>query len=74
MGITRYEKAVKVLKNYIIKNNTNIIYTVKLRDLILKELGGDENRTTLPNLKMMRELGIIREIETNKWEINLNEN
>ena len=40
-------------------------------DAIIKEIGGDENRVVVPTLQMLREEGVIKEIQLNKWKITL---
>ena len=71
MGETKYNKAVKVLNNYMLETGKDYIYTAELRALMIRNIGGDEDRTIVPNLKMMREIGIIKEVEFNKWKIDL---
>ena len=71
MGLTRYNKAIEVLKKYVEDSGRDFIYTADLRGLVIREIGGDENRTVVPTLKMLRELRVINEVSVNKWEINL---
>lgn len=71
MGLTRFHKAINVLKKYIEDSGRDFIYTADLRGLVIREIGGDENRTVVPTLKMLRELGVINELSVNKWTIKL---
>ena len=71
MGTTRFHKAKEVLEEYMKKSGKDYIHTQTLRALILREIGGDENRTVVPTLKMLRELGIITEKELHKWKITI---
>ncbi len=70
MGLTRYEKSLKVLEEYIEKNGTSI-ETQPLKEIFARYLGGDEKRVIFPALKMLRDFGVIEEIKLNKWEIKL---
>ena len=69
MGLTRFQKAKEVLEKYMKDSGKDYILTIPLRCLILREIGGDENRTVVPTLKMLRELGIIKEVSLHKWKI-----
>lgn len=71
MGTTRYDKAILILKKYIDDSKRDFIYTADLRGLIMREIGGDENRTVVPTLKMLRELHVIKEVQQNKWRIRI---
>jgi len=71
MALTRYEKATRVLLDYMKENNTNIIYTNTLKTLIRRYVGGDENRVMFPTLKMLRDENIINEVKPNIWEIKI---
>ena len=71
MGLSRYQRAIRVLEKYIEDTGKNYIFTQPLRSLIIREIGGDESRTLLPTLRMLRETGIINEFEINKWKINI---
>jgi len=71
MGLTRYQKAVRILERYMEENKTKIIYTMNLRSLMIQEMGSDEQRVIVPTLKMLREQGVITEVAVNKWEIKI---
>lgn len=71
MGLTRYRKAIEVLEKYMKESKKDYISTIPLRCLILREIGGDENRTVVPTLKMLRELGVITEVSLHKWKIKI---
>ena len=53
------------------ESKKDYISTIPLRCLILREIGGDENRTVVPTLKMLRELGVITEVSLHKWKIKI---
>lgn len=71
MGTTRYDKAIEVLKEYMQNSKKDYIYTIPLRALIQMKIGGDEQRTVVPTLKMLRELEVIKEVEEHKWKIKI---
>lgn len=71
MGLSKYQIACNILKDYIEKTGKKYLHTNRLRNLIIREIGGDENRTIVPTLKMMREQGIIEEVGIHKWEIHI---
>ena len=71
MGLTKFKMAVNVLSKYMDDTGKDYIFTEPLRKLVAQYIGGDENRTLVPTLKMMREFGLITETEVNKWKINL---
>lgn len=70
MGLTRYDKAVIVLKEYMIKYKKDYIYTMPLRDLITREIAGTETIVS-STLKMLQGLGVITEVKMNKWKIKI---
>lgn len=70
MGLTRYQRAVRLLERYVEETGKNYIFTVPLRGLIIKEIGSTEN-TVVQTLVMLREQGVITEKELNKWEIKI---
>ena len=70
MGLSRYQRCLNLLREYVKKNKKNYIYRVPLRGLIARELGSDE-RSIFLNLNIMKEQGIITETTLNKWEITL---
>jgi len=71
MGLTRYEKAKRILERYIEDSGRDFIYTADLRGLMIRYMGSDENRVVVPTLLMLRETGIIKEVSVNKWKIKL---
>ena len=70
MGLTRYQRAVRLLERYMKDSGKDYIFTVPLRGLIIKELGSTES-TVVQTLVMLREQGVIRETTLNKWKINV---
>ena len=70
MGLTRYQRAVRLLERYMKETGNDFIYTVPLRGLIIKEIGSTEN-TVVQTLVMLREQNVITEKELNKWEIKI---
>ena len=65
MPINRYEKAVEVLKPH----KGSKIGLSELKKIIMINIGGDEVRTVVPYIKMMRETGLIKEVEHMKFYI-----
>ena len=70
MGLTRFQKAERILEKYMKDSGKDYIYTQDLRGLILKYLGSNEN-IVLQTLQMLRETGVITEKELNKWKITI---
>lgn len=68
-GKTRYDLAIKKLEPY---NNT-ILNIGELRILIIKHLGSNPS-TINGYLKMLRETGVIEEIEGLRFKINIPKN
>jgi len=71
MGLTRYQKTIKILKKYMDDSKRDCIYTNDLKGLIRREIGSDIERVLVPTLQMLRDEGIIHEVKVNKWEIKL---
>ena len=70
MGLTRYDKALIVLKKYMEDTGKDYIYTMPLRDLIMREIAGTETIVS-STLKMLQGLGVITEVKINKWKIKI---
>lgn len=70
MGLTRYDKAIIVLKKYMEDTGKNYIYTMPLRDLIMRKIAGTETIVS-STLKMLQGLEVIKEGPVNKWTIKI---
>lgn len=68
MGLTRYHIATELLKEYVEKEKTNIIWTGELKSLMRRRLS---DAGSFQALFALREEGVITEKELNKWEIHL---
>ena len=72
MPINKYDKAVKLLKDY---TNVHKIFKPKkismttLRRIIIKEIGSDEYRTIKPYIKLMIETKLIKDIGNEKFKV-----
>ena len=64
MGKTKYEMAISVLNSY----KGKVLSINRMRHLIIQRLGGDE-RTINSYLMMMREMGLIKELEHMRFKI-----
>ena len=62
-----YQKTVNMLKNF----DNEVISTQHLKSLMRRHIGGNEQRTIVPYLKLMREEGIITEVSNHKWRVKL---
>ena len=71
MALTKYQRAQRVLADYVERTRKKFIWTADLKRLIAREIGTDERRSLFPTLNMMREFGLIKEVSVNKWEINI---
>lgn len=68
MGLTRYQIALELLKEYVEKTKKNYIWTAELKSLMRKKLSDEGSFKTLFAL---REEGVITEKKLNKWEIKI---
>jgi len=66
MGLTRYQIATELLKEYVEKTKKNYIYTMDLKSLMRKKLS---EQGSFQALFALREEGIITEEELHKWKI-----
>ena len=71
MGLTRYNKCIKVL-HYLRQEHGNTISTDELKSAVKILVGGTEG-VVFTTMAFMRETGMIKDIGNCRWEINKDE-
>jgi len=68
MGLTKYQIALELLKDYVNRTKKNWIWTADLKSLMRRRLSESSGYQALFSL---REEGIITEKSLNKWNIKI---